>query len=115
MAKQRVLQLLAGLAAACTASAALAQPQQVTSVDVPARAPTSISLVVSGKDVATVRREIRIAAFTVCDNAITNNELSFVDRTWCSDGAIFKANRKYQALSRDHLLASSDRIVLSAR
>jgi hypothetical protein len=115
MAKQRALTVLAALAASCTALSAFAQPQQVPAIDVPSKAPTSMTLVVSGKDVATVRREIRTAAFTVCDNAIDNNELSFVDRTWCSDGATFKANKQYEAMSRRHLLAASDRIVLSAR
>lgn len=106
---------LAALAASCVAFPALAQNGQVTPLNVTAKAPTSLVVRIRDRAPSAVRHDIRVAADTVCANAIANSELRFPDRQWCSDTATFKANKRYDAIRRTATYADSGVIVLSAR
>jgi hypothetical protein len=114
-AKPRLLAIAAALVAASISLPALAQPGQVSPIDVTGKAPTTLRINVVGKDFATVRGEVHAAAATVCSNAVDNHELSFVDNAWCRDTAAYKAMRTYSRASKAPLFAQSGVIVLSAR
>ena len=105
----------AALAASFIAFPALAQDGQVTPLAVTAKAPTTMVIRIRDRAPTAVRHDIRFAADTVCANAVTNRELSFVDRQWCSDAATTKANKRYDAIVRTSAFADSGVIVLSAR
>jgi hypothetical protein len=115
MRNPRTLAALAALAASCVALPALAQNGQVTPLDVTAKAPTSIVISLRDRTPSAVRHDIRAAADTVCFNAVTNREISFTDRQWCSDTATLRANRRYDAIVRTSAYADSGVVLLSAR
>jgi hypothetical protein len=115
MPKSSTFAALAAVAASCIALPALAQGSPVTPLDVTARAPTSMAVRIVNRDPSAVRRDIRIAADTVCSNAVTNRELQFPDQQWCSDSATSQANRRYTAILRTRAYAQSEVILLSAR
>lgn len=104
----------AALAAASIAVPALAQPQ-VSPVDVTPNAPTSITISLSGKTHAAVRDEIRVASKTVCRNAVTNHELTFIDVAWCAGRTQDRALRRFSAIVRRGQFADSGVIRLAAR
>lgn len=114
MAKPHLLTLLAALAASSIALPVVAQPGQVTPLAVTGKAPTSIAVYIRGKDAPTVRHDIRVAANTVCANAVNNRDISFVDQGWCADTAAGKAFHQFRAIERTQAFASVDAIRLSA-
>lgn len=105
---------IAGLAMTTVSLPAAAQPQSVSPLDV-VKAPTTLRVSVAGKDVAAVRRDVRVAAYTVCRNAVTNYELDFFELGNCSDAARWTAMKHYSEMVRQYGLASSGEIVLAAR
>jgi len=115
MPNSRIIAALTALAVSAAALPAFAQGNQVTPLDVTAKAPTSIAVQIRGRDQAAVRHDIRVAADTVCSNAVDNRDISFVDRGWCADRAADKANHQYAAYVRTFAFAASGYIVLSAR
>jgi hypothetical protein len=110
----RLLALAAGLASLSLAVPAFAE-HQVAPLDVNARAPESIRLDVTGKDVAAVRPIIRTAAAKVCRNAVDNGDISFVDRTWCSQQAASDAMQQFLVIVSHRQIAQADVLVLTAR
>ena len=112
-ARSHALAGVGALALAVLALPAVAQPNQVSTLNVN-KAPTTLTVRIVGKDRATVRHEIRVAAHTVCRNAVMNGELSNFTLGWCSDTAQWKAIRRYEAIVRQQGLASSGEIVLAA-
>jgi hypothetical protein len=115
MAKHLNVTAAAALAASCIALPAFAQPQAVTTLNVTPGAPTSIVVPYLGRSAAAVRQDIRLAAGTVCDNAVGNHEISFVDQGWCAGRAADKAYHQYNTLARTSTFAASGTLVLSAR
>jgi hypothetical protein len=105
--------LAAALAAASLALPAMAQPE-VTPLDV-TKAPTTITVSIAGKDKAAVRKDVKVAAGTVCRNAVTNREVAFYDLTWCSQRASNKAMVQYAAIVRHTTFADSGVITLAVR
>lgn len=89
--------LSASLAAIALATASPAAAQDLSGVNVTARAPTSVTLKVGGMDISTVKREVRDAARLVCRNAVANDELTFFDLSWCADATRAKAMVTYRA------------------
>jgi hypothetical protein len=83
--------LLAG-----SGSPALAQ--NISELAVSGRAPTQIAISLAGKSATTVRDEVRVAARTVCRNAVHNRELGFDDAQWCRHTSGAKALRRYEAI-----------------
>ncbi|HEX5378428.1 MAG TPA: hypothetical protein VFW47_07620 [Phenylobacterium sp.] len=59
------------------------QAQEVSSLQVTAKAPTSIKVEVTGMKTPAVRHVVRIAAVQVCRNAVYNGELDYFDNEWC--------------------------------
>jgi hypothetical protein len=108
------LALAAALVGASLPLPAAAQPD-VSPVDVTSRAPTAVRVSIVGKQKAAVRTEVRAAARFVCRNAIGNHELAIGDFRWCSDGASYKAMRRYAAITQGRGFADSGVILLSAR
>jgi len=115
MLNTRTLAAVAAVAASCVALPALAQDAQVTPLDITAKAPTEIVVHFRDRSPSAVRHDIRLAANSVCTNAVTNRELRFTDHAWCSDTATFKANKRYDAVTRTAAYAVSGTILLSAR
>ena len=115
MSKTLTLAALAAVAASCIALPALAQDGHLTPLDVTARAPTAITIRVRDRAPSAVGQDIRVAANTVCHNAVTNGDLGFTERQWCADTATFKANKRFDAIIRTSAYADSGVILLSAR
>lgn len=113
-AKTCAIAAVAGLAMTAVTLPAAAQPQSVSPLDV-VKAPTTLRVSVAGKDTATVRHEVRVAAYTVCRNAVSNYELDVFELGNCSDAARWKAMKHYSEMVRQYGLASSGEIVLAAR
>lgn len=81
MSSLKTLFALAAVSALALPAAAAAQSPK--SVEVIGRAPTEVRIMVVGKAFSQVRHEIRVAASTVCRNAVANSELPLYDRNWC--------------------------------
>ncbi|MFN3582678.1 hypothetical protein [Phenylobacterium sp.] len=93
-----------------------ASAQNVSEVDVTARAPTQVRIEWAGRPKAAVKREVHVAAGTVCRNAVVNRDLEVGDLRWCSRKSEAKALKRYAALLQHAGYASSTpAIVLSAR
>jgi hypothetical protein len=105
--------IAAAFAAASLALPAVAQPE-VAPLNV-TKAPTTLTISIAGKDKAAVRDEVKVAARTVCRNAVTNYELAFTDVNWCRDKTQHKAMRRYAALVMQRGFAGSGAITLAAR
>jgi hypothetical protein len=108
--------LAAAFGASALAIAALpASAQTVEAVELHGL-PTSLTVEIVGKDVATVRTEVRYAARTVCRNARTLGELEIGDFGWCAGKSAAKAMKVYRtAAAEGRLAANAPTIVLSAR
>lgn len=109
--------LSAAIGAVLFLAGAPAAAQDLSEVAVTGHAPTQITISLTGKSVAAVRGEVRIAAKTVCRNAVTNRELAFHDQLWCSQKSASKALRRYDAILSNirQTAASPTTIVLSLR
>lgn len=114
-AKSCTLVAVASLALASIALPAAAQSRDLSPLNVTSKAPTSVRVSVAGKDFATVRHDVRVAAHTVCRNAVFNDDLSAFDLNWCSEATAWKAMSRYSAMVRQYGLASVGDIVLAAR
>lgn len=113
-AQTAAIAAIIGLAMTATALPAAAQSQSIAPLDV-VKAPTTLRVSVAGKDIATVRRDVRMAANTVCRNAVANYEVDFFDLGYCSETARWKAMNHYVAMVRQYGVANSGEIVLAAR
>lgn len=96
-ARRTAAWLSASLAAVALATASPSMAQDLTGVNVTAKAPTSVTLKVGGMDLSTVKRQVRGAAYFVCRNAVVNGELTFFDLSWCADTTRAKAMVAYRA------------------
>lgn len=109
---------IAILAAACALLGlpAAAEPQTLSEVSVSGRVPTELRIDIASKAATAVRQEVRVAAGTVCRNAVTNDELEFYDVRWCSDKASARALRQYSRIvsGRTSLALAPSAIVLAA-
>jgi hypothetical protein len=104
-------------AALLLAAGGSAQAQSVSEVDVSGRAPTQIAISLAGKSVESVRAEVRVAARTVCRNAIDNRELEMGDLLWCKQKSAARAFRRYDEIRAGAFQSASltGAIVLSSR
>jgi hypothetical protein len=112
--KTHVLPILAALSVMSFALPAFAQPE-ISPANVTGKAPETVRLDVTGADFATVRPMVHQAAATVCRNAVSNHDITFVDETWCSETAAYKAMRQFAVIVSHRNYADSGVIVLSAR
>ncbi len=102
--------------AALAMSAPVANAQDVGTVNVQARAPTTVRLDIRGMDRIAVSEAVHIAASDVCGNAIDNREVDLGDLIPCRDATVGKAMKHYAAMTSSGNVAAIDRaIVLSAR
>jgi hypothetical protein len=111
------LKTLSALAAATAlALPAAAAAQSPKSVEVIGRAPTEVRVPLVGKAVSQVRQEIRVAASTVCRNAVANRELPLYDRNWCFRATRYSALKDYAMILRhNQALAESGEIRIALR
>jgi len=86
----------AALAIALSTSPAAAQ--DVATVDVSGREPTSITLNIAGLEAPAVRRAVRGASYRVCRNAVSNHELDAFDTDWCSSRTRTQAMQAFRAM-----------------
>ena len=105
------------VAASLLAAAPQAFAQDVSEFSITARAPTTITISLSGKSHDTVRSDVRSAARTVCRNAVRNDELDGIDLSWCRQTSAAKALRRYSAMvgSRQMVAVVPGSLVLSLR
>jgi hypothetical protein len=94
--------ILCGLIAAAAVASipALSSAQEVPSVQVEGRAPTELRIALGGKSTEQVKREVSVAAGTVCRNAATNHELPSYDVKWCRGATRARALNRYAAIMR---------------
>lgn len=104
-------------AVAALALPALAAAQTVTPLKVEGRAPTEVRIALVGKAPAVVKHEVRVAAETVCHNAVANRELASYDADWCSRATEARALSRYAKIVRHNatVLAAGSEIVLAVR
>ena len=103
-------------AAALLCASAPALAQDVGGIDVQGHAPTTLRIAIRGLDAHAVGDAVRVAAGTVCRNAIGNHEVGIGDLMECRDASADKAMRHYRTLVRSRTFAQNDGlIVLSAR
>lgn len=86
----------AALAIALSTSPAAAQ--DVATVDVSGREPTSLTLNIAGLEAPAVRRAVRGASYRVCRNAVSNHELDAFDAEWCSSRTREQAMLAFRAM-----------------
>jgi hypothetical protein len=102
--------------AALAMSVPAAMAQDVGSIDVQGRAPTTLRIDVRGMDRSAVSQVARDAARTVCGNAIDNREVDLGDFITCRDTSAGKAMKSYAAMMSTRKAPAIERaIVLSAR
>ena len=95
--------------AASTATAQTVDPVEIHAL------PTQVTVSVAGKDLATLRRDVRQAAHYVCRNARAIGELDVGDHGWCAFHANAKAMKRYHQMTSSRLAETQPAIVLSAR
>jgi hypothetical protein len=100
MPSLKMLSALAAVSALALPAAAAAQSPK--SVEVIGRAPTEVRIPLVGKAVSQVRQEIRVAASTVCRNAVANRELPLYDRNWCFRATRYTALKDYAMILQRH-------------
>ena len=102
--------------AALAMSASAVNAQDVGGIEVQGRAPTTLRIDVRHMDPIVVSQVVRVAAQTVCGNAIDNREVDLGDFITCRDASAGKAMKSYAAMTSSHHETAFERaIVLSAR
>lgn len=96
---------------------AVTAAQDVTPLQVEGRAPTSIRISLAGKSADVVKQQVRVAAATVCRNAVTNRELAFYDAVWCRQATQARAFSDYARIVKHNAtaLAAGAEITLAVR
>lgn len=109
--RRRIIPTLAAIATIAAVGPAAAG-ENISQVDVTARAPASVRISLTGKSYDTVRQEVGQAAKMVCRREIKVRQLEFSDLQWCSRTSRVKAMRTYAAMRAQGIVTATSVVIL---